>query len=202
MGKLSYSTANPLTTDLIRNTKPDLHTWVTSFSWGKTGVDFLRMAHENIYSAKVNALIPWAGIQHPESWVDGDPNPGTAIIVRGDGSYEITGHYYFYKQLTSAGRRGMSVVKTYLANPQAFIIGFTGNNSAHPDAFVLTSNIFIWSLPIKIDIKGSKYTRFKAYRTTVNGDEQFYDIGFFEIENGSMIYDPPQGSTTTFIGVE
>ena len=35
MGKLSFSSANPLTTDLVRSSKPDIHAWTTSFSWGK-----------------------------------------------------------------------------------------------------------------------------------------------------------------------
>jgi hypothetical protein len=107
MGTLSYGPANSLTTDLIREERPELHAWNTSFVWGNMGVEFIRMVHENIYAAKVNAIVPWAGIQHPESWVDGDPNPGAAIIVRSEGTYEITNGYYFYKQLTRAGHRGM-----------------------------------------------------------------------------------------------
>jgi O-glycosyl hydrolase len=202
MSKLSYGFANPLTTDLLREKREHLHAWVTSFSWGATGIDFLRMMQENIYTAKVNAVIPWAGIQNPSQWIGGDPNPGTALIVNDDGTYEVTNWYYFYKQLTVAGRRGMSVVKAWLASPQAHIIAFDDNGSKNPDAFVLTSNIYIWGLPIEIKLKGTKSTRFKAYRTTVDGSEHFQDIGIFEVNNGSIIYDPPQGSTTTFIALD
>jgi hypothetical protein len=202
MDKLSYSTSNGLTTGLLRDKKPELHTWITSYSWGRMGVDFIRMAHEHIYTARVNALIPWAGIQNPSEWIDGDRNSGTAIRVDSTGNYEITKGYYFYKQLTRAGYRGMDVAKTLLANPQAFLIAFAQSTSDHPDAFVLTSNIYIWSLPIEVSIKGSKYNKFRAFRSTEDGREKFTDIGVFEVKNGTIIYDPPQGSTTTFIGIE
>lgn len=200
--KLSYGTANSLTTDALRALKPGLRAWVTSFSWGKMGLDFVRMAHEHIYTSKVNALIPWAGIQNPGEWVDGDPNPGTAIRVDSTGNYQVTKGYYFYKQLTVAGRKGMYVAKTTLANPQAFMLAFSKNQTGHPDSFVLSSNIFVWGLPIEIKIKGSQYSKFKAYRTSEDGKEQFKELGVFQVKNGKIIYDPPQGTTTTFIGVD
>ena len=202
MSKLSYGFANPLTTNLIRRKREHLRAWVTSFSWGPNGVDFLRMVQENIYTAKVNGIIPWAGIQNPSQWIGGDPNPGCAIQVNDDASYTVRIWYYFYKQLTRAGRRGMSVVKAWLASPQAHIIAFGSNGSRNPDAFVVTSNIFIWGLPIEINIKGTDSTRFRAYRTTEDGEELYKEIGVYEVQNGSIIYDPPKGSTTTFIAVD
>jgi O-glycosyl hydrolase len=202
MGKLSYGTAHSLTTDLLRRKKPGLHAWVTSFSWGQMGVDFIRMVHEHIYAARVNAIVPWAGIQHPAGWIDGDPNPGCAFRVKADSSYEVMKGYYFYQQLTRAGYRGMAVAKASLANPQAHIIAFAGNGSGHPDAFVVTSNIFIWSLPIEIRIRGTKSTRFMAYRSSEDGTEKFSEIGQFELIDGVIIYDPPRGTTTTFIAMD
>ncbi|MEL6194292.1 MAG: hypothetical protein AAFR66_19685, partial [Bacteroidota bacterium] len=192
----------PHTIDLLRQRKPNLSAWTTSFSWGDMGVEFVRMIHENMYAAKVNAIIPWAGIQHPPSWIGGDPNPGNAIKVNDDGTYEIRKGYYFYKQLTRAGKRGMKVAYTSLANPQAFLIAFSGEGTEHPDAFVLSSNIFIWGLPIEIKLKGTKYTSFRAYRSSEDGQEKYTYIGEFEVKEGSIIYDPPRGSTTSFIGVE
>ena len=200
--RLPYSTANNLTTDLLRKKNPDLHCWITSFSWGKSGTEFIKTAHEQIYSAKVNGLIPWAGIQHPDSWIEGDPNPGTAFIVRGENEYEITPWYYFYKQLTRAGYRGMSVVKALIANPVSFIIGFGSNGTEHPDAFVVTSNVYIWGAPFKIEIKGTDAKKFQAYRTSEDGTEKFKDIGVYEVKDGAIVYDPPKGTTTTFLAVE
>ncbi len=200
-GKLSYGTANDLTTGLLRQKRPGLHAWVTSFSWGNMGVHFVRMVHENIYSARVNAIIPWAGIQNPSQWTGGDPNPGNAFTVHDDGTYEVMKGYYTYKQLTRAGRRGMAVAKATLASPQAFIIAFSGNNTGQPDAFVLSSNIYIWSLPIEIRLKGTESTRFRAFRTNRDGSELYKEIGVFEAQKGSIIYDPPRGTTTTFIAI-
>jgi hypothetical protein len=202
MGKLSYGTANGLTTHMLRREKPDLHAWITSFSWGEMGLDFVRMVHEHLYTAGVNAIIPWAGIQNQSKWIGGDPNLGCAIQVHDSGTYELTPAYFFYKQLTRAGYRGMQVAQATLANPQAFLIAFSGGNSHHPDAFVLSSNIFIWKLPLRIQVEGTTYTRFKAYRTRTDGTEQFHYVGVFELEEGSLVYDPPQGSTTTFIGLD
>lgn len=199
--KLSHSFIDNKTTSLLREVKPGLHCWVTSYSWGASGTEFLKTAYEHIYSAEVNALIPWAGIQNPLQWIDGDPNPGTAIIINNDGSYNLTNWYYFYKQLTSAGRRGMTTVKTWLANPVAFIIAFGSNGTANPDAFVVTSNIYIWKLPLEIKLKGTKSTRFKAFRTSEDGKEQFREIGIFDVEKGAILYDPPKGTTTTFIAI-
>ena len=200
--RLPYSTANSMTTDLLRQKRPNLHCWITSYSWGKSGTEFIKTSHEQIYGAKVNALIPWAGIQTMDAWVGGDPNWGTAFRVTGKEEYEVTPWYYFYKQLTRAGYRGMSVVKTLVANPVSFIIGFGSNGTEYPDAFVVTDNISIWNLPFKIDIKGTDAKKFKAFRTSEDGVEKFKDIGIFEVENGAIIYDPPKGTTTTFIAVE
>ncbi|MGC9343952.1 MAG: hypothetical protein ACP5E3_14715, partial [Bacteroidales bacterium] len=202
MTKLSYGSANSLTTDKLRSKKPGLHAWVTSMSWGNMGTDFIRMVHENIYTARVNAIIPWAGIQDPSAWISGDPNPGCAISVSKDGNYKILKGYWFYKQLTKAGRRGMNVVKTTLANPQAFIIAFSGEGSDNPDAFVVTSNIRVWSLPLKIDLKGAGSNRFSAYRSNEEGTELFKEIGIFEVKDGAIVYDPPAGTTTTFIALD
>jgi hypothetical protein len=59
----------------------------------------------------------------------------------------------------------------------------------------------IWGLPIGIEIKGSDYTRFQAYRTKLDGSEKYSDIGAFEVEDGRIVYDAPRGSVTTFIGI-
>jgi len=200
--KLSYGLADGRTTSAIREKKPGLHSWITSYSWGKMGTDFIRMAHDHIYTAKVNALIPWAGIQHASSWIGGDPNPGTAIQVNDDGTYTILQGYYFYKQLTTAGHRGMSVARATLSNPVAWIIAFGNNGSGNPDAFVINSNTVVWKLPLKIDISGSKHTKFRAFRSNEDGSELYEEIGIFEVKNDAIIYDPPMGSTTTFIGIE
>ncbi len=199
--KLSHAYIDGRTTSLFKSKKPGLKTWITSYSWGDSGTEFVKTSFEHIYTAKVNALIPWAGIQNPSKWIGGDPNLGTAIRVNDDGTYELTSHYYFYKQLSTAGHRGMACVYTMLANPVAFIIAFANNGTKHPDAFVVTSNTSIWKLPLEIEIKGTQSTRFKAFRSSEDGMEKYKEIGVFEVKNGVIIYDPPKASTTTFIAI-
>lgn len=200
--KLSYAVANGLTTRLLRSEKPDLHAWITSMSWGERKTKLIKMIHEHIYTAGVNTVIPWAGIQNSSSWIGGDPNPGTAIAVHDDGTNELTAAYYLYKQLTRAGHKGMAVVRAELANPVSNIIAFAGNQSGHPDAFVVTSSIVIWTLPFEIEIRGTEYEQFRAFRSTQDGKEKFDDLGIYQVENGTIIYDAPYGSVTTFIGAE
>jgi hypothetical protein len=199
--KLSYSNANANTTALLRSKRPELRTWITSFAWGDMGNQFVKMIHEHIYLAKVNAVIPWAGIQVPSQWMDGD-SLGNAITVHEDGTYELTSGYYVYKQLTQAGHPGMKVAYTSMANPVSHMIAFAGGDTGHPDAFVIESDIYIWKLPFKIKIKGSKYKRFRAYRTLTDGSEHYEDLGVFAVTDGGILYDAPRFSITTFIGVD
>ncbi|RPH99757.1 MAG: hypothetical protein EHM72_10815, partial [Calditrichaeota bacterium] len=48
--------------DRIRELRPEMKAWVTSTSWSKMDVENLKEHHGNIYTAKVNGIIPWAGI--------------------------------------------------------------------------------------------------------------------------------------------
>ena len=200
--RLSYSSIDGRTTRLLREKKPDLRAWVTSYSWGKMDTIFAKVSHHHIYRAGVNALIPWAGIQNPSQWLDGDPNPGNAITVHDDGSYELTTGYFLYKQLTQAGKRGMKVAHAMLANPVANLIAFSGEPAALPDTFVVIENIFLWERPLKVVVRNSRHTRFRAFRTTQDGEERYVEVGVFEVEDGAIVYDAPFGSITTFIGLE
>ena len=199
--RLSYANSNGVTSALLRSKRPDLHSWITSYSWGGPDFSFLRYSHEHIYEAGANGLIPWAGIQHPDSWIGGDALGNAFIIHGGDKGYEVTLKYFVYKQLTTAGHGGMKVAHTMLANPQAGLFAFAQDDTDHPDAFAVYSNIFIWGLPLGIEIKGSNYSKFQAYRTRLDGTEKYADIGTFQVENGRIVYDAPRGTVTTFIGV-
>lgn len=90
-------------TDRLRERRPDLHAWVTSTSWSGMDAKNVKEHHGNIHSAKVNGIIPWAGIQRPGKWTGGDPNPGCAFSVKDDGTWEVRRGYWFYKQVTRAG---------------------------------------------------------------------------------------------------
>jgi len=92
-------------------------------------------------------------------------------------------------------------IAVHVAFMVAFMVAFSSNGTSHPDAFVVTSNISIWSLPLKIRLQGTQSTRFKAFRSSEDGSEKYQEIGVFEVENGAIVYDPPKGTTTTFIAV-
>jgi hypothetical protein len=160
--------------------------------------------HGNIYTAKVNAIIPWAGIQRPPHWVGGDPNPGSAFTVSEDGTYTVRPGYYFYKQVTRAGQPGMKVVQASAMDSELAVIAFTSNGTRHPDAFIVT-NISKYERQVKVMIKGSKAKFFEAFRTTKSPGseldevaEKYLPLGDFKVEDGAIVMDAPPGSVTTF----
>lgn len=193
---------NSYTTDLLRAQRPELHAWVTSTSWAAMDAIFVKQIHGNIYTSKVNAIIPWAGIQRPAHWVGGDPNPGSAISVNEDGTYDVRKGYYFYKQASRAGQPGMEVVRTFAMNSEVAVIGFSQSGTKNPDSFLLI-NISEGKKKVNVEIHGSAYSSFEAYRTTdAEGyeAERYKSIGTFLVEDGSVYVECPPGSVTSFFG--
>lgn len=193
---------NCMGTELIRSKKPDLHAWVTSTSWSKMDTKNIKEMHDNIYSARVNGIIPWAGIQRPVQWVGGDPNPGSAFTVNEDGSYVVRRGYYFYKQITRAGQPGTMICRTLSNDTEIPVIAFGKGNSQSVDAFVVTNMNSNKAKPVVIQITGNKANQFRAFRTTEDEKEKYAEIGLFKAENGEMFYEAPTGSVTTFFAEE
>ncbi len=189
---------NCLGTEMIRDKKPGLHAWVTSTSWSKMDTKNIKEMHDNIYSARVNGIIPWAGIQRPVQWVGGDPNPGSAFTVHEDGSFEVRRGYYFYKQITRAGQPGTIVCRTTSNETQLPVIAFAKGNSDSADAFVITNTSNKLNKPCIITITGTDATEFRAFRTNEAETEKYTEIGNFKVENGKLYYDAPTGTVTTF----
>jgi hypothetical protein len=192
---------NCMGTELIRSKKPDLHAWVTSTSWSKMDTKNIKEMHDNIYSARVNGIIPWAGIQRPVQWVGGDPNPDSAFTVNEDGSYVVRRGYYYYKQITRAGQPGTVVCHTLSNDTEIPVIAFGKGSSKSVDAFVITNMNSKKAKPVVIQISGTKANQFKAYRTTEDEKEKYSEIGIFQTENGELFFDAPAGSVTTFFAV-
>ncbi len=185
-------------TDILRAQRPDLHAWTTSGSFLDMSCHFVREIHGNIYTAKVNGYIPWAGIQRPAHWLGAEWNPGTAIRVHEDSSYTVERGYYYYKQVSRAGQPGMAVANTVVVDKLVKAIAFFGNNTKNPDAFVIMN---LWDdreKPLGIFIKGSESKRFHAWRTTDDGREKYTDLGYYYIENGYIDYTAPPRSVVTF----
>jgi hypothetical protein len=156
--------------------------------------------HGNIYTAKVNGIIPWAGIQRPPHWVEGDPNPGSAFTVSEEGELVVRRGYYVYKQLARAGQPGMGVAWTRAMDSEIAVIGFGANGTKNPDAAVLV-NIDDEARRVRLAVHGSKSPAFQAYRTTDDDQDRYADVGRFAVEDGAIVYEAPPGSVTTFFGL-
>jgi hypothetical protein len=184
----------------LRALRPELHAWVTSTSWSKMDSRFVKEIWGNIYEAGINGLIPWAGIQRPPLWVGGDPNPGCAIRVSEDGTYEVQPGYYFYKQVSRAGQPGMKVAYTMSMDSEVPVIAFSGNGTKHKNAFVVTNTNLSNEKPVEITINGARQVKLRAFRT--NGkDEKYKDIGEITVPEGKLLYNAPPNSVTTFFTV-
>ena len=192
-------------TDVLREKRPELHAWVTSTSWKNMDAEFVAEIYSNIYYSKVNGLIPWAGIQQPSKWYgsQGDPNPGCAIWVKPDGSYELRKGYYYYKQASAAGQPGMAVVRTQAQESEISIIGFSANGTKNPDAMIIV-NVGPDARTLHLEVKGSKAKSFKAFRTSEGNRRQNLAVerhspaGTYKAEKGKIVYECPAKSVTTF----
>ncbi len=182
--------------DLLREKRPDLHAWVTSTSWSRMDCRNLFEMYGNIYSAKVNGIIPWAAVQRPAKWVGGDPNPGCAVRIHEDGRYEVLRGYYYYKQICRAGQAGMAVARTACMDSETAVIAFASNGTPHPDAFVLV-NIASQPRRFAVRLSGTPASRFAAWRTT-DAKDRYAPLGTMDVENHVLRYEAPAQSATTF----
>ncbi|NJO03956.1 MAG: hypothetical protein HC880_21805 [Bacteroidia bacterium] len=185
--------------DILREKRPELKAWVTSTSWSKMDAKNIKEMHGNIYTTKVNGIIPWAGIQRPPQWYEGDPNPGSAFRVSEDGQYEVRRGYYFYKQIARAGQPGMAVARTSANDSEIALIAFDNNGTPNADAFVMV-NLDDEERTVLIDIVGNESPRYRAWRTTEDEKDLYKSIGDFQVENNQIRYAAPAGSVTTFFG--
>jgi len=183
--------------DLLREKRPDLHSWVTSFSWAKMDVWFINDIRNHIYYSKVNGMIPWAAVQWEGKWKGGDPNSGTAIRVQDDGSFSVLPGYYWYKQVCRAGQPGMGVAAVTCNDSEVSLIGFTSNGTAHTDAWVAI-NLSEAEKGLDVELRGSASTQFEAYRTSDR--ERFSFAGTVASPNGTFACTLPPLSVTTFFG--
>lgn len=181
--------------DLLRERRPGLHAWVTSTSWAKMDVDFVSRMREHVYLDKVNAVIPWAGIQRAGKWIGGDPNPGTAFRVYDDGTWDVQPGYYFYKGICRAGQPGMSVAKVISNDGDLNLMGFGSNGTENPNAFSIM-NVAQGIQEVTIDIKGNDLGKFAAFSTSPI--ENYVDRGIQTLKDGKLNINLSSRSVTTF----
>lgn len=192
---------NSTVNDLLRLKRPDLHAWTTSMTWGNRRMindyDFVSLIRRNIYDAKVNAVIPWACIQ-TLTWVGGDPNPGTAFFVSADGNYKVKPQYYYYKQLTRAGKPGMAVAKVNVETKEDTginLIAFSSNGTNNSDAFIVT-NFSDREKVVHIAVSGTELKNLEGFRSS--STESYSEMDGYTLTDGKIIYIAPSGSVTTF----
>ena len=190
--------------DVLREKKPALHSWVTSTSWARMDAVFVRQIFSNIYLSKTNSIIPWACIQRLSQWKGGNPNAGSAIVVKEDSTYELRRGYYYYKQVSRAGQAGMGACRTWAMDSEIALIGFSKQKTNNPDAIVVINN-GDQAKTIAINLKGTGYTTFDAYRTNDKNDgdagaERYKSLGIYTLNGSILSYTVPPGSVTTFFG--
>ena len=192
---LGRQSTNSLGIDTLRLVRPDLRAWTTSMSFGRMDTDFVEMVRQNIYNAKVNALIPWAYIQ-TDDWIGGDPNPGTAFWVDGKGGYSVEPGYYLLKQLSRAGQPGMAVSSVSSSDPGIQLIAFAANDTRHPDAFIVYNANDRGSRTVRVRVSGTPARSFDAY---ISGFRRRYDpLGKFEVRDSVVECTIPAQGVATF----
>ncbi len=155
--------------DRLRESRPELRAWTTSAGFGRDFGGLIWEAAQSIYAAKVNAIIPWAGIQCDAHWKGGDPNPKTAIRIGTDGTARREKEYFVYRHLTRAGRPGMAVAPAFVNDSEIIPIAFASNGTPHPDALIV-ANIGSEEKTMRVALPGYSPTVFSGWRTTPEED--------------------------------
>lgn len=140
-------------------------------------------------------------------WAEGGP----FVLSTGYDSYEYSIHYNPTKSDFE------EIIETEWVNTKEYMIkekshpntkdGFSATWEACYDTknlyflIDITDDTNLQARKVKIDLHGTKYTSFKALRT-VDNIESYTDIGVYEVEDGSIIYEAPSRSITTFIGID
>jgi hypothetical protein len=172
-------------------------------TWRDMGSVFVRDMYNAVYEAKINGLIPWAGVKRLSLWGGkGDPNPGGAFEVTEEGQLKVLKGYYFFKQVSQAGQARMQVCQTLSNDSDIKVLAFAQGRSNQPDSFVLI-NSGERKRTVHIHLRGSAHDAFKACRTSesASGDENYRDMGMAAFENGVYVYLCPAKSVTTYIGI-
>jgi hypothetical protein len=77
------------------------------------------------------------------------------------------------------------------------LIGFAGNGTKNPDAFVVLNTVRWGSQPIRVRVLGNDSASFRAYLTTGDLEKKYEDQGPLEVEEGWLKFDLPARSAMT-----
>ncbi len=184
--------------DLLRLKRPELHAWTTSMSWGRMDAAFLEAIRAQIYRVGVNAVIPWAAIQ-TDTWVGGDPNPGTAFRVDRKGGYTVEPGYYYYKHVARLGQPGLAVAAVESGSPDVGLIAFSSAGTRHPDGFVIF-NTAAGRRDMVVRVEGTAAKAFLAFETAPGRD--WRPLGRQEVRNGELWISLSANAAVSFTAVQ
>lgn len=183
-------------TDFLRLKRPELKAWTTSTTWGSMDTSLLENIRENIYDVKVNAVIPWATIQ-TNTWIGGDPNPGTAFRVDGKGGYTVEPGYYYFKQISRIGQPGMRVANVVSEDADLKLIAFANNGTANPDGFAVF-NTGSRSRDVIVAVQGSRSKTWQAFETSRRAHYERVPVRVDA--DGSIWLTVPENGVVTCVG--
>ena len=89
----------------------------------------------------------------------------------------------------------MAVARVLSNDPEVGLIGFAGSETGNPDAFVVL-NLADRSKDLQIRVLGSESLAFEAYRSSEG--EQYAALGRLAARDGTIAYEAPPQSVTTF----
>jgi hypothetical protein len=202
--------------DTIRKKRPELHAWTTSgkldgYDRDVADIGYMEQFYLQIYITGVNGIIPWAlvhcpweadRLQNGGSKLSGNRNAPIHVIRTSEttGYYEIRKGYYFYKQLTRAGRPGMKVAETQSTEKRIKAIAFSKGKTSYADSFLLI-NTSSASVSATVQLKGTDSPRFSTYTTSEvdAGNMNCEFTGRVTVSSGTVSYVIPAKSSVLFV---
>lgn len=191
---------------LLRQQRPELHAWTTSCTWGTMSLDIVEQARGYLYLAANNALIPWATVHNRYESDKLSPPAGFRIsgnanspIMTHHGVLETTKAYYFYKQLTRAGRPGMKVAFVDSSDPDSVsALAWSAHGTGAPDAFIVVNKHYE-PTEVKVRLKGVSAAGFQAHYTQDFGAANYSVFRDFKHQPNEVSLQAPERSVITFL---
>lgn len=196
---------DPRAVELLQKTRPELHSWTTSCTWGEMNLEIVEQARGYIYETGNNGIIPWATVHNNLESDKLNPPRGFRIssnanspIQTNNGILETTKAYYYFKQMSRAGRAGMKVAKVSVSgNKKVSALAWSTNGTKYPDALVIINHEFE-PINVNVSLFGTKADNLRAYLTQDFGDMNYSAYNNFKFENSVIIISLPERSVITF----
>ncbi len=175
--------------DEIREKRPDLHAWFTSFHHIQDNPLSLLQIRQYIYNSKINSVFI-GDVLNSES----DDSSQSLFRTVNDTLF-IPDSYYYLKLICRAGQPGMAVCQVACNILDIYIIGFSSNNTRNHNSFIiLNTSMSEYELPI--EIRGCSDSAFSIYRTS--SFEKCLYLGIAHVKEGKIHFKIAPFSATAF----